>query len=68
MGPGSYSSVLDDDETYQTIISNFLPTTELKNLALNMDDWQPADGNGTTGDVTSTRIVKHGLSLTSLNA
>jgi hypothetical protein len=35
---------------------------------LNVDDWQPADGNGTTGDVTATKIVKRELSLTSLTA
>ncbi|KFY84304.1 hypothetical protein V500_09419 [Pseudogymnoascus sp. VKM F-4518 (FW-2643)] len=65
---GPYSSVLDDGETYQTTISKVLPAMELKTWTLNVDDWQPADGNGTTGNVTATRIVKHELSLSSLTA
>jgi hypothetical protein len=65
---GSYSSVLDDGETYQTTISNVLPAMDLKTWTLNVDDWQPAECNGTTGDVTATKIVKHELSLTSLTA
>ncbi|KFZ24069.1 hypothetical protein V502_01445 [Pseudogymnoascus sp. VKM F-4520 (FW-2644)] len=65
---GPYSSVLDDGETYQTTISKDLPAMELKTWTLNVDDWQPADANGTTGNVTATRIVKHELSLSSLTA
>lgn len=40
----------------------------LKTWTLNIDDWQPAEGSGTTGDITATKIVKHELSLTSLTA
>ncbi|KFY05471.1 hypothetical protein V492_08523 [Pseudogymnoascus sp. VKM F-4246] len=65
---GSYSSVLDNGKTYETIITNVLPAMDLKNWTLDVDDWQPAEGNGTTGNVTATHTVKHQLSLTSLTA
>ena len=65
---GSYITSLDNGKIYNTSIGSVLPVIDITSWALDVDDWQPANGNGTTGDVTATKFVKHNLNLTSLAA
>ncbi|KAH7011122.1 hypothetical protein EDB80DRAFT_875791 [Ilyonectria destructans] len=44
------------------------PTISHRPVPLETDDWQPADGDGTTGDVSTTTLVRNSLNLTSLVA
>lgn len=45
-----------------------LSAISLTSWQLDVDDWQPADGDGTTGDISTTTLVRHSLNLTSLVA
>lgn len=63
---GEHSTTLNDGMTYTTTIGVVLPAQVPTSWTLNVDDWQPANGDGTTGNVTETKIVKHSLSLDSL--
>jgi len=63
---GTYSTTLDNGTIKSTTIGTVPATISLKSWSLAFDDWQPADGNGTTGDLTATKLVRHNLSLTSL--
>lgn len=63
---GEHSTTLNDGTTYTTTIGVVLPAQVPTSWTLNVDDWQPANGDGTTGNVTETKIVNHSLSLDSL--
>lgn len=65
---GEYTTTLNDGTTSKTTIDVVLPVQTLSNWTLNVDDWQPANGDGTTGNVTETKILKHSLSLNSLES
>ncbi|KAF9886174.1 hypothetical protein FE257_012000 [Aspergillus nanangensis] len=64
--PGSVTTTLNNGETYKTTLDAALPELDLSNWELTVDDWQPADGDGTTGNITATKYVRHTLTLTSL--
>ncbi|KAK2763925.1 hypothetical protein FQN54_009544 [Arachnomyces sp. PD_36] len=63
---GNYTTTLSDGKTYHNHITSLPPPINLTAWTLTVDDWQPANGNGTTGNITETKFVRHTLNLTSL--
>ncbi|KAH7125969.1 hypothetical protein EDB81DRAFT_846650 [Dactylonectria macrodidyma] len=63
---GSFTTVLDNGTSVTTDLDTPLATISLTNWTLDVDDWQPSDGDGLTGDISATKLVRHSLNLTSL--
>ncbi|KAF3024971.1 hypothetical protein E8E14_013789 [Neopestalotiopsis sp. 37M] len=63
---GTFQTQFQDGTSKTFTLDDPGEAIELSNWTLVIDDWQPADGNGTSGDVTATTKVRHEIQLQSL--
>jgi hypothetical protein len=62
---GTFQTQFQDGTSETLTLDDPGEAIELSNWTLVIDDWQPADGNATSGDVTATNKIRHQIQLQS---